>query len=603
MARIFLSHSSKDSDQAEALITWLRSQGHEEVFLDFDKDTGIDVGDDWERRLYREVERAQAVILVLTANWMASKWCFVEFAQARALGKAIYPVIDTPAGDRLIGGDLQMIDLTRDRDGGLGRLSRQLAELAQTTPEGFTLPEGVAPFPGLSAFDEDHAAVFFGREDEVARLREDVTAARTRDAGKLIAVLGGSGTGKSSLARAGLIPRLRRSRRDWIVPDAIRPEAAPLPRLVSALVGLACPPPEDGGADIHAETRERLRAGLMSETPRAALDETLHLARERRTALDAWLLLVIDQAEELFTRADETARMQVFDFLALLSAPDIPVITVLTLRSDALGELQRAAGADLPFGQLSLPPMPLERIGALVRGPARIANLQVEDGLVSALMRDAETDDALPLIAFTLERLYQTTKEIGALTLRAYEALGDRDNDLSPLDNAVRKAADEALPPDVLTEDVETALRRAFLPALVTVNDEGEFVRQPAVEADLPQSARTSLDKLVEARLLTRRAEDGAAVLEVAHEALFRVWDRLVSWLDDERDMLTGRKRLKDALADWQALDDGNREGGLLTGVLLDRARQWLIDRPETFSDDEKAFIRDSPSPRRWCLR
>ena len=99
MARIFISHSSRDDDAAARMKTWLASQGFETAFLDFDKTSGISPGADWEKTLYREVEQSQAVIIIQTPNWLASKWCFAEFTQARALGKAIFLVIETPTGD------------------------------------------------------------------------------------------------------------------------------------------------------------------------------------------------------------------------------------------------------------------------------------------------------------------------------------------------------------------------------------------------------------------------------------------------------------------------------------------------------------------------
>ena len=102
MARIFVSHSSLDQSQAEELKAWLASIGFEQAFLDFDKHTGIAPGADWERILYREIERAQAVILVLTRNWFNSKWCFAEFTQTRALGKAIFALIEAPSGETTI---------------------------------------------------------------------------------------------------------------------------------------------------------------------------------------------------------------------------------------------------------------------------------------------------------------------------------------------------------------------------------------------------------------------------------------------------------------------------------------------------------------------
>src|SRR5512142_132596 len=123
MARIFISHSSRDDDAARRLFGWLGEQGFAHTFLDIDKDSGIQPGAEWERKLYFEIDRSQAVIVLLTSNWLDSKWCFAEFAQARALGKAIFPVIDAPSGERLVGNDLQITDLLVDREGGLARLS------------------------------------------------------------------------------------------------------------------------------------------------------------------------------------------------------------------------------------------------------------------------------------------------------------------------------------------------------------------------------------------------------------------------------------------------------------------------------------------------
>ena len=100
-------------------------------------------GADWERTLYREVEQSQAVIIIQTPNWLASKWCFAEFTQARALGKAIFPAIVAPTGDTLISPDIQALNLLSDRDGGLERLKRELVRIALDAQGGFEL--GRAP--------------------------------------------------------------------------------------------------------------------------------------------------------------------------------------------------------------------------------------------------------------------------------------------------------------------------------------------------------------------------------------------------------------------------------------------------------------------------
>ena len=148
MARIFISHASVDGEPAQRMKTWLDGIGFDKSFLDFDDQAGIAPGDDWERRLYSEIERSQAVILILTKNWFASKWCFAEFAQARALGKAIFAIVESPAGEQFVSNDIQHLDLTSNREGGLERLARRLREVALDAQGGFDWQKGRAPFRG-----------------------------------------------------------------------------------------------------------------------------------------------------------------------------------------------------------------------------------------------------------------------------------------------------------------------------------------------------------------------------------------------------------------------------------------------------------------------
>src|SRR6516165_3105382 len=165
MACIFISHSSRDSEPAEKLLTWLRAQGFSETFLDFDKHGGIPPGADWERKLYHELTRSEAVLLVLTKNWFDSKWCFAEFTQARALGKAIFPLIEAPRSDLKVCADIQHLDLIKDREGSLERLATELTRIALDSRGGFAWDGTRPPYLGMLAFDEADAAVCFGRDD------------------------------------------------------------------------------------------------------------------------------------------------------------------------------------------------------------------------------------------------------------------------------------------------------------------------------------------------------------------------------------------------------------------------------------------------------
>jgi len=225
MARVFISHSSRDAEPAARIKVWLQDQGFDTPFLDFDKHAGIPPGSNWEKTLYREIERSEAIIIVQTPNWLNSKWCFAEYTQARALGKPIFPVIETPTGDTLIAPDIQSLNLLKDRDGGLEQLARELTRIALDAQGGFSWDAARPPYPGLLAFQEQDAAIYFGRDDDIRRLIERLNARRAQGGTKLIAVLGASGSGKSSLLRAGVIPRIKRDPRNWIALPPMRPQA------------------------------------------------------------------------------------------------------------------------------------------------------------------------------------------------------------------------------------------------------------------------------------------------------------------------------------------------------------------------------------------
>ena len=245
----------------------------------------------------------------------------------------------------------------------------------------------------------------------------------------------------------------------------------------------------------------------------------------------------------------------------------------MTLRSDYLGHLQAIPG--LVFEEFSLKPMVLDRVRDIIEGPARVADLTVEDALVAAAMKDAATEDALPLLAFTLRELRD---RFGGdrLTLANYQSMGDAAAGLTPLENSLRKRADEVLKQaDPAAEELD-ALRQAFVPAMVRVNEEGEYVRRPARWNELPAKAHALLRRLADARLLVIGQEADHAMVEVAHEALLRKWPRLRAWLDQQREFLMGKTQLERSLADWERAAPADKTAALLHGLPLSRAAQWL---------------------------
>jgi len=454
---------------------------------------------------------------------------------------------------------------------------------------GFAWDPRRPPFPGLMAFEAEDAAVYFGRDQEIAALVERLTMGRTYGGPSLLVLLGDSGSGKSSLLRAGLLPRLAHGGRQWLPLEPMRPQSHPIQQLAQVLaLGLGVGPDWDGKVLqplLAAEAANRLPAWWA----RIAAD-----LRLQASAPEARLVLAIDQAEELFTlvEAEETGR-----FLRLLSAamaPDLPFTAVLTLRSEFLGRWQRAADLSVPFETMPLAPMPLARIAEVIEGPAQVVGLTVEPGFVQAALADCRTEDALPLLAFALRELDERFGKSRRFTLADYQSFGDAAAGLSPLENSVRRAADGVLAALQPTERQLRALQEAFVPAMVRVNTVGDFVRRPARWNDLPPDAWPILERLVEARLLVSRLRqpDGERMVEVAHEALLRKWPLLTGWLNGAKVFLVGHQQLEQSLRDWQQADKA--ASALLNGLMLSRAQHWLVERPQQMNADVRLFVQAS---------
>lgn len=584
MARVFLSHSSRDREPAERIQSWLREQGFAAPFLDFDKHSGIPPGADWERTLYRELERSEAVIILETPNWLESKWCFAEFTQARALGKPIFPIIETASVETRIAPDIQALDLHKDREAGLAQLARELTRVALDAQGGFGWDPRRPPYPGLLAFQEEDAAIYFGRDDEIRRLMERLNARRVQGGIKLIVLLGASGSGKSSLLRAGVIPRLKRDKRNWVVLPPMRPQTHPIDELARTMaISLS-----DG-----AQWRT-WRDRLTEDSKAATLSDFANDLRARHDANDAHILLSVDQSEELFSTSNPQEASNFFLIINTLASQQLPFIVLLTQRSDYLERLQTTAELHGRFEEFSLGPLPLSRYPQIIDGPARIAAIDIESGLSQQASRDAETEDALPLLAFALRALYDQDPKHDRLSLSNYNGLGDLAAGLTPLENSVRKAADAVLEEMHLTETELAALRDAFVPAMVRVNDKGEFARRPARWNELPAAAFPILERLAAARLLTLRLEGDRRVIEVAHEALLRKWPLLRKWLEEAREFLLGRQQLEGDLSDWLRAPEAEKLGALLSGLKLGRARIWLAERAHQLRPEEREFITES---------
>jgi Novel STAND NTPase 1/TIR domain len=387
VGRVFVSHASEDHRVAGELREALVEAGHE-VYLDVDRRDGIRVGEEWERRLYAELRGADAVVCAVSPAYVASQWCAVEVALAKALGARLLPVSVRPGVVHPLLVELQHLDYVNDAAGALAAMNEVLRGVAASVG----WPDGRSPFPGLRAFDTDWQRVFFGREHDVAALAALLRSPAEHAAGEIVTVVGPSGCGKSSLVRAGLVPAMAGEPGWWVLPPVVHgedPVGALARELAAEAVRLG-----------RAWTVEEVRARLAGVDGLAELGEELLVAasgRQRRRRL----LLVVDQFEETLTRASPDRRGQLARLLAQAARGSVAVVA--TLRPEFLDPLLSDPDlAGLRVRPVPVRPLDTAALATVVVGPARVAGIGVDEALVTRMVADTGTGEALPLLAFAL---------------------------------------------------------------------------------------------------------------------------------------------------------------------------------------------------------
>jgi Novel STAND NTPase 1/TIR domain len=569
MSIIFVSHSSKDHEIAQEIKSRLERQHHLSVFLDFDPDKGIIAGQSWERTLYRKLRASRAVVAICTDNYLTSHWCFAEIALARMEGKTIFALKANPLDDRAempsILAESQYIDLRSNKEEGYRRLWNGFEE-AKIEPELIcrTWNPNDAPYPGLLAFQERETHIYFGRESEIYKSLDLLNSRRRQN---LILVLGASGSGKSSLLRAGIVPRLRHGPSRWLVVGPFRPGREPMEELAAALA-------DSFQSDWRVVHQELVENDDWARLARRYLRD----ARQR----DVTLLLVIDQFEELLSHeADHTSAQFLRRLRAGIEAEGSPLMAIATMRSDFLAQFQENPALQaVEFDNILLGPVPVESLRTIIQEPARLGQTELEPGLVDRLLQDTGTSDALPLLAFTLRALWDKCRANGLLTIREYEALGG-------LQGAIAKEA-EAVMAKTLKVWPENKLRSAFL-KMVRVNEDGGYARRLARWDELPEGSGDMLKYFVDSRLLLSL---GDGTVGVTHEALFRNWTRLAGWLDDSRADLLLQQQIRRAAVLWE--EGGRAQDDLWRGGRLQRATDLVNSERLQFEDQDRSFVIES---------
>jgi WD40 repeat protein len=619
MSRIFLSHSSANNAEAIALLDWLKREGWEDVFLDLDPERGIAAGERWERALSQAAHRCEAVLFLVSRIWLGSDWCLKEFNLALRLNKRLFGVLieDLPISELPVNlaGTWQLVRLSSGRDHimlraimpitgeeahvtfsreGLARLKGGLRR-AGLDPRFFAWPPESdperPPYRGLLPLEAEDAGIFFGRDAPIIEALDRLRGLRDAAAPRLLVILGASGAGKSSFLRAGLLPRLERDDRNFLPLPVLRPERASISGEAGFLRSIEL---AFSGRDVprtRAEIRATIEGGISNLGPLL----TSLVAGPRISNLSddpavkaPIVVLPIDQGEELFLTegGDEAERMLVL-LRDLLMADAPNVLVLITMRSDSYDRLQTAkALEDIHQQTLSLPPLPRGAYQAVIEGPAeRLRDsqrpLRIEPQLTQALLADIEAGsgrDALPLLAFTLERLYL---EYGRLTLADYDALGRiRGSIEAAVERALRAAdADPKIPRDRAARLL--LLRHGLIPWLASIDNETNSPRRRIARiSEIPIESRPLIQQLVEQRLLSTDAarDTGEVVIEPAHEALLRQWGLLQGWLKEDFRALTTLEGVKSAARDW---------------IANDRKAAWLVHSGGRLEEAEQIKIRD----------
>ena len=440
--------------------------------------------------------------------------------------------------------------------------------------------EAANPFKGLRPFDEADAPDFFGREgltqEIIARLSEPGADAR------FLAIVGPSGSGKSSVVRAGVLPALRQGA---------------LPGGTRCVVALMLP----GHQPLKelAAVLERVTVG-----DRRALDEFLHGGRDLGSAVDGLLppgfdlVLIVDQFEELFTLVeDEPVRTAFLEsLLTTVRQPSGRLRCIVTLRADLYDRpLHYKNFGDL-FGARTqtVTPLSAEDLQRAITGPAERMGVVVEPGLMAQMVADVSDEPgALPILQYALTELFEQRRG-NTMTLEAYRGIGGVAGALARRAEAVYESLD----------DVQKRTARQLFLRLTTSVDETDVARRRVSRPELlsvhvdATAMETAIDAFGSARLLSfdRDPVSGSPTVEVAHEALLREWTRLRGWLEAAGEDLRTQRRLAASAREW--LDAGRDLSFLVSGSRLEQFEAWRESSGLGVAPDEREFLEASLAER-----
>jgi hypothetical protein len=612
----FLSYNSLDRRAIEQVAGRLKAE-HLNLYLE---EWELPPGREFQPVLARALHASRTCVVFLGPNglgpWQKQELQVAIDKRAREEQFHVIPVL-LPGAERPRRGDVAHLEFlinaswieflkTLDDERSFQKLVWGITGTRRPEPD--TRYEEVCPYRGLEAFQPEDAKFFFGRENLtgwlVSALRREVRAAQGV---RFLGVLGPSGSGKSSVVLAGLVPRLTAAAIEgnerWPV-AILRPGDDPLKNLAAGFVSQFLP-----AAALPDAGRVLKLADDLRSDPRT-LDVFAQTALHDQP-MDVRLVAVVDQFEEVFTYRpqDDQVRARFEQYRAaffanLLHAAATPggrVAVVLTMRSDFLSACATfpQLAAVLSAHQELVGPMTAAELREAIERPALLVGCDVEPALTERLLADVGGQPgALPLLQFALTEVWKK-RDVRRLTLRAYDELGG-------VEGALEHRANEIY--EGFKPEEQELCQRVFL-RLVQPGEGSEDTKQrvsyrellpddPARAEAVRQVVKILADR--DARLITTEGTDatGGAV-EVAHEALIRGWTQLRRWVDAERAGLRTQRRLTEASQEWAAAGPEHKEDYLYSGARLAVCREWVETHRNELSSIEAAFVASSEEAER----
>ena len=627
MQRWFLSYHSPDQALAERLKTAIeRRDTSSRVFF---APTHLRVGRSWSKQLADEIAQADAFILLVGEKGVGD-WQELEYDEAldkwatsqnkspdfplivvlhegqtapglQFLRRMHWVITRDPASE---------MDVARIFDAAAGRSSNP-GELWRYT----------SPYRGLEAMEEKDSDYFFGRTRETVEVLNALAAPD-----RLPLLIGNSGVGKSSLAKAGVLASLKRQAwpeqaagaNEWpgVFKDSrqwcflsLKPGTDPLKALVDSFLDVWQFEREYERVNEQRGWIELLLGG------KATLSDMIEATERRRGKLDQpkppAFLLYVDQGEELYLRGEERQRRRFSELLAQ-ALPDPRMRTMMSLRADFLGHLHTDAPLFKSRQQIDVPPLGEEGLREVVSRPAQLLGARFETQRLIDIITQRTTEDsikdvgALPLLSYTLDDMWTQMVKGGDGVLRLPTQSFELGGVLVARANTFLATHHGA----------EDALQRVLTLRLATVREDGEPTRRRAFRSEFSDEEWGLVSELADypnRLLVIVTTETGDAYAEVAHEAIFRRWDKLREWIAAEREFLAWRSGLEAARRAWEAAPekfeqevktwrlgrerrtasrpDTSKNDALLMGAALTQAQRWFAQRAEDLPKVDREFI------------